>query len=326
MPIRVLFTLIGCACALAATAVPATAKPALAELRVEGPQGTLDPGTFYVTDTERIRKSRPGDNCVRDRGRLKFKGATALGIAQTGSEHNRKLRQVRVRLDEAGPFMCEIGGLSGRPFSDPLGFSGWSFWHNGVAGSSSADLVKLRNRDSVLWVFSDFGDAQTNAGDALELRDVPAGDADGVFEVTVVANSFDGTQSPADGAAITGASQTTPLGGGRYEVTVPEGRTTLVATRGSDIPSNHVAACVDDELSRCPDAHGRTIYGSGGRDRIKGTQGWDRIDSGAGNDRLDIRAGGRDRVDCGAGRDTVLRKRSDDDDRIGKNCERVRSR
>jgi hypothetical protein len=327
MPNRSLIAVLGCACLLAAVLAPvANAKPVLAELRVEGPSGTLDPGTWYVTDTEQIRKSRPGDTCVRDAGRFEFPGPTALGIAQTGSEHTKALRQVRVRLDEAGPFMCEIGSIQGRSFGDPAGFSGWTFWHNQASGSSSADLVSLEDGDQVLWLFSDFGTSPVNTGDALELRDVPAGDEDGRFEVEVLAHAFDGAASPADGVTIDGASEVSPLGGGRYAVTVPEGRTTLVARRGVDIPSNQVTACVDADAGACPSAHGRTIYGGEQGDRIKGTAGWDRIDSGRGDDRIDLRKGGRDRVNCGGGKDVVLQKGSDDDNRVGANCERVRAR
>jgi hypothetical protein len=325
MSIRILVVLFGCAClAVAATAPTAAAKSVLAELRVEGPAGALDPGTWYVTGSERIRKSRQGDACIRDQGRLSFPGPSALGIVQTGSEHNRALRQVRVRLDEAGPFVCEIGGVKGRPFTDPAGFSGWTYWQNFASGSSSADLAALVGGDRVLWVFSDFGDAMTNTGDALELRGVPARDADGRFEVNVLAHRFDGSSSPAEGVTIAGASETIPLGSGRYSVTVPEGDTTLTATRGSDIPSNRLTACVQDKPAQCPAAHGRTIFGSARGDRIKGTRGWDRIASGPGNDRIDLRAGGRDRLSCGGGRDTVLRKRSDHDDALLTNCERFR--
>lgn len=327
MPTRPLFSVLGCACLIAALFAPsASAKPVLAELRVEGPTGTLDPGTWYVTDTELIRKSRAGDTCVRDAGRLEFPGPTALGLTQTGSEHTRALRQVRVRLDEAGPFMCEIGSIQGRAFGDPAGFSGWTFWHNLVAGSSSADLVSLEDGDQVLWLFSDFGASPMNTGDALELRGVPAGDEDGQFEVEVVAHAFDGATSPAEGVAIEGATEVSPLGAGRYAVTVPEGRTTLVARRGVDIASNRLTACVNADADACPNAHGRTIFGSAEGDRLKGTAGWDRIDAGKGDDRIDLRSGGRDRLSCGGGTDVVMQRAGDDDNRVGANCERVRAR
>jgi hypothetical protein len=325
MPIRVLFTLAGCACLIAALLAPsASAKTALAELRVEGPDGTLDPGTWYVTGTEKIRKSRPGDTCVRDQGRLRFPRPTALGIAQTGSEHRKALRQVRVRLDEAGPFVCEIGSIIGRPFTDPDGFAGWSYWLDYEFGSASADLVKLKRGDQVLWVFSDFGSEPVNTGETLELRGVPARSA-GTFQVEVIGHRFDGLSGPAEGATIEGASEVNELGGGLYEVTVPQGKSTLTATRGVDIPSNHVKTCVSDEPKDCPRAHGRRIFGSDKGDKIKGTRGWDKIASGGGNDTIKLRNGGRDRVNCGAGkRDEVKLKRRDDDDRIARNCEVVK--
>jgi hypothetical protein len=328
MPIRVLFALAGCACLMAVLlAPPASAKTALAELRVEGPDGTLDPGTWYVTGTEKIRKSRPGDTCIRDQGRLRFPGPTALGIAQTGSEHRKALRQVRVRLDEAGPFVCEIASVLGRPFTDPDGFAGWSYWLNDEFGSASADLVKLKRGDHVLWVFSDFNvdtSQWINTGAALELRGVPARSS-GTIEVEVLAHIFDGTTEPAEGATIEGATDVTELGDGRYEVTVPQGKTTLTATRDLDIPSNHVKTCVSDQPKDCPRAHGRRIFGSDKRDKIKGTRGWDKIVSGGGNDTIKLRNGGRDRVNCGAGkRDEIKLKRRDDDDRIARNCEVIK--
>jgi hypothetical protein len=325
MSIRVLLTLAAGACALAAWIAPsAIAKRTLAELRVEGPNGTLDPGTYYVTGTEKIRKSRPGDACVRDNGKLTFRGPTALGLPQTGSEHRKDLRQVRVRLDEAGPFVCEIGGVLGRLFTDPDGFAGWSYYLNYAFGSQSADLVTLGRRDQVLWVFSDFHvdpSQQVNTGPALELRGVPARSG-GTFEVEVVAHIFDGTTEPAEGATIEGASSVNELGDGRYEVTVPDGKTTLTATRDVDIPSNHVKTCVNERPSECPRAHGRRIFGSDKGEVIKGTRGWDKIVAGGGNDTIKLRKGGRDRVNCGAGkRDEVKVKRRDDDDRIARNCE-----
>ena len=327
MPIRVLLTLCGCACLIAAASPSiAAADPVLAELRVEGPAGTMDPGTWYVTDTEQIRKSKPGDACIRDQGRLEFPGPTALGLVQSGSESTAALRQVRVRQDEAGPFVCEIGDIAGRSFGDPNGFSGWTYWLNQVSGSSSADLATLADGDQVLWVFSDYGPSMTNTGDALELTDVPVFDDDGNFEVGVVSHTFDGKTSPADNATIAGAATTTPLGNGRYAVTVGGGNTTLSASRGVDIPSNQETVCVHSDPGDCPAAHGRTIFGSPNGDRIAGTAGWDRIDTGAGDDRINIRSGGRDRVKCGGGEDTVVKKGSDKDDKIKRNCERIRKR
>jgi hypothetical protein len=328
MSIRLLLSLAGCACALAGLAAPAAAAPkrALAELRVEGPNGTLDPGTWYVTGTERIRRSRPGDNCIRTRGRFRFRGPTALGLPETGSKRRKSLRQVRVRMDEVGPFVCEIGSIVGRPFTHPDGFAGWTYWIDFVAGSSSADLATLKRGDRVLWVFSDFhtDPAQhVNTGDALELRGVPARTRTGIFTVEVLAHRFDGVTSPADGATIRGATSVNPLGGGRYQVEVRKGRTRLKATRGTDIPSNQLRACFRNKLRRCPRAHGRKMIGSARADRLRGTRGDDVIKAGGGPDRIVLRNGGRDRLNCGPGKDTVVVKRRDRDDRIKRNCERV---
>ena len=192
----------------------AGAKTALVELRVEGPGQTLDPGTWYVTGNERIRKSKPSDACNRAKGRIAVAGPTPLSLAQSGSASNRDLRQVRVRRDEAGLFTCEIGSILGRPFGDPDGFAGWSYYENYVFGSAAADQLKLRNNDRILWVFSDFGaTTPANQGPALELRRVPAR-TEGTFTARVVEHGFDGGTSPATGATIEGAESVNELGGG----------------------------------------------------------------------------------------------------------------
>jgi hypothetical protein len=302
------------------------AKTALVELRVEVPSETLEPGTWYVTGNERIRKSRPSDACKRTKGRIAVPGPTPLSLAQTGADSNRDLRQVRVRRDEAGLFICEIGSVLGRPFSDPAGFAGWSYYEDYVFGSAAADQLTLRNNDSVLWVFSDFGAATpANTGAALELKRVPARTA-GTFTARIVQHEFDGSTSPATGATITGAESVVEQAGGRYEVTVGNGTSTLRATRGLDIASNQVEVCSRARLSQCPKAHGKTIVGSNRGDELKGTRGFDDIAAGGGRDEIDLRRGGRDRADCGPGRDVVLLRSGDHDDRIARDCERKRRR
>jgi hypothetical protein len=314
--------------ALATLAFTGTARAAvLAELRVEGPDGTLDPGTWYVTGGENVRRSKSNDNCVRTRGKIEVRGATALGLAQTGSEATPDLRQVRVRRDQAGLFVCEIGSVAGRPFTHPDGFAGWSYYEDLVFGSSSADLARLQTGDQILWVYSDFGaTTPANTGSALELLQVPAGDQDGQFQVKVVAHQFDGSTVNVDDAEIEGAATATPVGSdGLYNVTVSQGMTTLRATRGLDIPSNHVDACYQPSAADCPVAHGRRIVGSDERDRLAGTAGWDEIRSGGGRDRVELTDGGRDQVNCGPGqRDAVVIAPGDPDDQVASNCERVR--
>ena len=302
----------------------AGAQTALVELRVEGPGQTLDPGTWYVTGKERIRKSQPSDACNRAKGRIAVAGPTPLSLAQSGSDSNRDLRQVRVRRDEAGLFTCELGSILGRPFGDPDGFAGWSYYENYVFGSAAADQLRLRNNDRILWVFSDFGaTTPANQGPALELRRIPAR-TEGTFTARVVEHGFDGGTSPATGATIEGAESVNELGGGRYEVTVGNGNSTLSATRALDIASNQVETCSKPKLAQCPKAHGKTLVGSGRGDKLKGSSGWDDISSGGGRDVIDLRKGGRDRARCGGGKDVVLIKRGDRDDRISANCERKR--
>jgi hypothetical protein len=319
-------TLLAIAGTLLATS-PRSDAAALAELRVEGPSGTLDPGTWYVTGGERIRRSKPSDRCVRTRGKVRVPGATALGLAQTGAESNPGVRQVRIRSDEAGLFVCEIGSVLGRPFTDPAGFAGWSFYQGFVFGSSAADQVKLADDDRILWVYSDFGAATpANTGSTLELQQVPAGDQDGQFRVKVVAHEFDGDTVEVDDATIEGATAVAPVGSdGLYDVAIAQGTTTLRATRGLDVASNRLDACYQPAVADCPAEHGRTIVGSDGDDAIAGTGGWDEISTRRGRDRIDLTAGGRDRVGCGGGdRDRVRVAAGDDDDVIAASCERVR--
>jgi hypothetical protein len=223
----------------AAAGSPAAGESAKvqAELRIEGPKGNLIPGRMYETGTERVKRSK-GLSCKHRDGKIKVPGATALGIAETASDESRKLRPVRVRRDDFGLFVCEIGGFVGRPFDDPEGFSGWTYWVNYAGGTQAAELETLEEGDQVLWVFSDFGEKNINTGDALELTGVPKTDADGEFTVEVVAHAFDGSPSPLEGAKIKGASDVEDLGGGEYEVTVGDGRSTLYAKHKPDIPSN----------------------------------------------------------------------------------------
>jgi hypothetical protein len=300
------------------------AKSALVELRVEGATENLDPGTWYVTGNERIRKSKPSDACNRTKGSIRVPGPTPLSLVQSAAEENRGLRQVRARRDEAGLFICEIASVLGRPFTDPDGFAGWSYYENYVFGSAAADQLKLKDNDQILWVFSDFGaTTPANTGSALELKGVPPR-SEGTFTARVVAHAFDGSTKPATGVTIEGAGAVNELGNGRYEVTVGNGFRTLRAVRGLDIASNQVETCSKPKLARCPKAHGKAIVGSKGDDELKGTRGFDEITARGGDDVLDLRQGGRDDVDCGPGNDVVLIERGDADDLVSDACERKR--
>ena len=322
MPIRSLTPLAGlvaCAAILACTSATAAARSATAALRVEGPNGALESGTSYVTGTERIKKAT-SKQCKPHAGRFRIPGPTALGIVNSAANAKRRLRPVRVRNDSFGFFMCTIGGIVGTP--PPAPFSGWLYRVNHVSPSQSADTFRLHGGDRVLWAFTDFGPAGTNTGDELSLRGVPAGDADGTFEVHVVGFDFTGAMHDVAGATIAGASGAPTDANGRTIVTLATGQHVLFAEHGSDISSGRLDVCVNVDLSRCPEAHGRRIIGRPRADRIRGTRGWDRIRSRAGDDVVNIRLGGRDRVNCGHGRDRVLLGPGDHDDAIASNCER----
>lgn len=295
----------------------------ISELRIEGPKRNLLPETWYVTGTEQLRRAR-GNACKRRKGRIEVPGATALGITETAARTSRDLPPVRVRPDDFGLFVCEIGGLVGRPFDDPDGFSGWVYWLDFAGGTQAAENEMLAGGERVLWAFSDFGSANRNTGGALELDGVPAYDADGTFTVEVSAHGFDGTPSPLAGARIRGAEDVTDNGDGTYQVTVGNGFTTLFARHRPDIASNQITVCVRASAAACPAAHGRTIVGSGSGDVIDGTAGWDEVTSRGGDDTVRIHAdGGRDTVHCGAGDDEVIVLDGDTDDEIDPSCEEV---
>jgi hypothetical protein len=299
--------------------------PVLSELRIEGPKGSLDPGTWYATGTEELKRSR-GLGCRHRKGAVEVPGATALGIAETAAGADADLQALRVRRDDFGLFVCEIGGLVGRPFDHPAGFSGWTYWVDFAGGVQAAENEALAGGERVLWVFSDFGERNINTGNALELAGVPAYDADGTFEVEVLSHAYGGDATGLPGAKIEGAEDVDDLGGGAYEVTVPAGRTTLFAKHKPDIPSNRMKVCVRTSAERCPAAHGRAIVGATSGDVIEDTAGWDRIRARGGGDEISIESGGRDEVDCGRGPDLVLVNAGDDDDLIAANCEQVEER
>jgi len=288
------------------------------ELRIEGPARNVDPGTWYVTPPERVKRSR-GLGCRHRDGRLEVQ-PSALSIAESAAAASGGMPPVRVRPDDFGLFVCEIDGRIGRPFDHPDGFSGWTYWLDFTGGTQAAENELLAGGEQVLWVFADFGPKDRNTGGALELT-APAYDADGTFIVRVQTHSFAGTATDLEGAKIKGASEVDDQGAGEYEVTVPNGFTTLFARHKPDIASNRGKVCVKPSASQCPDEHGRTIVGSADADTLPGTGGWDRIRSRGGDDHILIDDGGRDKVNCGAGDDLVRLVSADADDELAANCE-----
>src|SRR5690606_25987719 len=123
-----LFTAAAAACLLVVAPGEASAKSALAEVRVEGPAGTIDPGAWYVTGNERVRRGR-GHRCKNRKGSQRFTGPSALTLLASAGRNNKKLRPARVRDTDFGPQLCQIGSLrSYGAFPNPNG--GFLFWIN----------------------------------------------------------------------------------------------------------------------------------------------------------------------------------------------------
>jgi hypothetical protein len=182
----------------------------------------------------------------------------------------------------------------------------------------------VRNGDEILWYFTS-GSEPASGPRELELVAPPSAGAGDAFTVKVVRFSSQGKRGPAAGVDVFAGMQRLGTTGPKGELRVRLGSSAVLEAVGTsdDIPSNHVAVCVATAESKCADAHGKLIYGSGHADRIRGTGGWDRIKARGGADVVDLRSGGRDRVNCGGGGDKVMLDQGDRDDRIGSSCERV---
>jgi hypothetical protein len=165
---------------------------------------------------------------------VKLKGASALGLLVQASRSIPALQPLEITdhfLSEFGLGLCGIGGYkSGGAFS-------WYLKVNHKNPNLGGELVKLKPGDEVLWALAKYPYPN-------ELSLVAPSEASvGVpVEVRVFSYSDKGKRKPAAGAAVTGALTPTDAEG-RTLVTLT-GPSTLVATHGKDIPSNHAAVCV----------------------------------------------------------------------------------
>lgn len=300
-------------CALPALA--GASKPA--DLRVIDPAGTTLAEHTQYTGKVRI-KTRPGADCFGEGtggsgDRVTVPRATALGIAEDASAWDRDLRPLQVTDSfDFGLGLCGFG----RTISPETGF--WYLKVNHVGAQVGGDQAKLKKGDEVLWyLIEDFNQPMPNE---LRLK-APARSDGGEFTVRVWEYADDGSRTPAEGAAVSGAEH--PTG--------PDGRTTvdplsipgplpdptsrtLQATRAGTIPSQTIEHCVGSDVSRCANQPPSTIRGSAKGEVIRGTRGDDEIAAGKGkdvvrggrgDDRIDVRGGGRDVVRCGGGDDRV---------------------
>jgi hypothetical protein len=324
--------------------VPATASAATttAELRVLTPTKVLDPGTTYIVDSKVTVPTTPDADCFGPPGgsgqEFTYDQPTALSVLATAARTSPKVRPLSL-TDQFGFGLgiCGIGGIEASP--------GQTFWYlkaNHAESTVGADQLQVKDGDQVLFYLAPDAFPNPNPKE-LELIAPARAEAGKAFSVSVVEHAcvtdpqtFEVSckSQPAAGVSISGSERTTgtPATGvvtttaadGTAEITAAgAGTMEVAAARGADIPSEVLPVCVGARLDDCPPQRGERLVGSPNGDRIKGTRGSDSIRARGGDDRVDLRKGGSDAIDCGPGRDTVLTKRSDRDDRIARDCERV---
>jgi len=344
-PTLVAFAAAVLAFGLGAAGAAAKTQTQSVHLRVEGPDGPLEPGRGHVAGTVRTRQAvGPNPNCVNRGGRPRFPGITALGAVGLAARHNVDLAPLRMRLTDFGWQLCAIG--SDRGFGTEAGdFGGWLYRVNNQAGSSAIDEAQVRLGDEVLLHYAVFPGPEStteplNNGRELVLRGVPARVRPGdEVEVRAVGFGFAPDPEPAtggEGIEVRGAGEPVPTdGNGFASVTVDDpGTTRLVAVDttsepdgfGSsqiDIPSERLAVCARAKLTDCAPHRGTRFFGSPRADRIRGTRGDDVIRAGPGSDVIDLRPGGRNRVLCAGGNDRVIFRRGDRAGNVLRGCERV---
>ena len=306
-------------CALSLSSV-ALAESRGADLRVVNTAGRTLAEFRQYTGTTRVRTDSDarcfGQGTGGSGNGVEVTGSTALGAVRDAIPSDPDLAPLSVTdafADQGfGLGVCGIGGFRAQ---------GSSFWYvkrNHVGAQVSGSQLKVHQGDDILWYLTPSYPPPPELvlqGPARAKPNVP-------FQVTVYSYADNGTRHPAAGASVTHAAAPTDANG-HAMVSSPAGTDSLRATRGQNIPSNHVAVCVAADLSACPDAHGQRILGSDHADVIDGTRGWDSISARGGQDQVDIRTGGRDQVTCGVGTDRVILRPGDNNDHISTSCEQV---
>ncbi|OLE39025.1 MAG: hypothetical protein AUG48_00140 [Actinobacteria bacterium 13_1_20CM_3_68_9] len=261
---------------MAAAVVASLLLPAAAsatkgiDLRVVNTAGKTLAEQRQYTGTVQIKTDRHANCFGQGTGgsgdRVEVTGATALGAVRDGLAWDQDLRPLSVTdafLDDGfGLGVCGIGGFESQ---------GSAFWYlkgDHVGSQVSGSQLKVRRGEDVLWYLS------PGFPPPPELRlKAPASARPNVpYQVTVYSYADNGTRVAAAGATVTGASQPTGSAGHTMVTSTSAGTDTLKATRGQDIPSNRVKVCVNQDSSKCPEAHGLRIFGSARGDRISGTR------------------------------------------------------
>jgi hypothetical protein len=306
----------------------AAAQTKWADLRVVTHTGRTLAEFRQYTGPVTVRASRKADCFGADNpssGKsYRLDSANALGILKDATASDRALRPLLISdafVDDGfGLGVCSIGGF------DTVDFSYWYLAVNRVGASTGANQTTLRNGDKVLWYLTSGN--ETGLPKELSLSGPASAKPGQPFTVRAIRFAGDGKSSPAAGVTVT--ADGTPVGrtgpDGELTATLPASATLQAKGTRNDVPSNRVRVCVSADSSRCPDAHGKRIYGSEHGDRIKGTRGPDRIRARGGADVVNLRSGGKDRVSCGGGSDEVILDRGDRNDHIASSCERVRRR
>lgn len=320
--------------AVGATAVtPAAAQASdevVAELRVVGPNGPLEEGTSYVTNSERIRTD-PQALCFFDGeggsgDRVRLPGPTAMGLLETAGDATPAVNPLSV-TDEYGfgLGLCGVGDV----VAGANDF--WNVKVNHQALQVGGDQFALEVGDEVLWQLTGFP-----PDPELQLAAAP-GTTPGTMSVSVVrwicSTDYPPpdpvcTSEPAGGVTVTGAdADTTTDGTGSATVTLATSKTyELRAANEGDLDSNVAEVCVSAVAGECPPEgtpRGRTIVGRQVADDFSATDGWDDVKSKGGDDRIRLLSG-TDRVSCGGGRDKVIVD-LDGDDVIATSCEWVKT-
>jgi hypothetical protein len=217
-------------------------------------------------------------------------------------------------LDQFGPALCGVGKSVA---------SGNSFWDLIVNHQESqiGGGQKIRSGDDVLWYLS----PSFPAGPELELRLPSIVPAAGAYQATVYQyDAATGDRTPAAGVSVSSAAAPTDASGHTTVTLVGAAGTTqgIGASRDADQAIPDLQRVCIGTAETCPKVRNQ-IFGSRKDDQIKGTGKGDAVSAGAGDDRVNLISGGSDAVNCGDGKDTVVRLKSDHDDEIRSNCEKV---
>jgi len=307
-------------------AAPAAARTKWADVRVVTHTGRTLAEFRQYTGPVAVRASRKADCFGTDNPssgkRYRLHDPNALGIVKDATASDRALRPLLISdafLDDGfGLGVCSIGGF------DTVDFSYWYLAVNRIAASTGASQTPIGDGDSVLWYFT--SGAESGSPRELALLGPASAKPGAPFTVKAKRYADNGKSSPAAGVRVSADGK--PIGrtgpDGELKATLANSAMLQATGTKSDVPSNRVQVCVSADSGRCPDAHGKTIYGSEHGDRIKGTRGPDHISARGGADVVNLRSGGEDRVSCGGGRDQVILEHGDRDDHVASSCERVR--